>query len=251
MDGKKSYKDVAVIILAAGKGTRMKSDLPKVLHKVAGKSMVVRVVECAQKISPDHIHVVVGHMAELVKDELNKYVSVNFSIQKELLGTGDAVKAALPQIGPEVKDILVLCGDVPLIKEKSLSDFIWSHQNREAVVSVLAVELENPFGYGRIISDEKGDILCIKEESDADDEEKKITTVNSGIYIFNRNFLVSAIDEIKPENSQAEYYLTDLVEIAKNRDVKMIFSKIEDKNQVIGVNTIMDLKNAEQQINNK
>ncbi|MDM8535718.1 NTP transferase domain-containing protein [Desulfobacterales bacterium HSG17] len=233
-----NYSDVGIIILAAGKGTRMKSDKPKVLHKVAGKSMVMRVIEIAKKITHDNIHIVVGHKAKDVRDEINKYVNVNFANQKQLIGTGDAVKSALPGMDPSIKDILVLCGDVPLIQEDTIKDLIDKHKENQAIVSVLAVDLDDPGGYGRIVLDEFNNMLCIKEEADANAEEKKIKTVNTGIYCFDKKFLVSALEAIKPDNMQAEYYLTDVVEIAQKKSEKIIVVTMNDYRQVIGVNTL-------------
>ena len=233
-----NYSDVGIIILAAGKGTRMKSDKPKVLHKVAGKSMVMRVIEVAKKVTHENIHIVIGHKAKDVQDEINKYVKVNFAKQKQLIGTGDAVKSALPGIDPSIKDILVLCGDVPLIQEDTIKNLLDKHKQDQATVSVLAVDLDDPGGYGRIVLDEFNNMLCIKEETDTNTEEKKIKTVNTGIYCFDKKFLVSALDAIKPDNMQAEYYLTDVIEIAQKKSEKIIVVTMHDYRQVIGVNTL-------------
>lgn len=238
--------DVGIIILAAGKGTRMKSDMPKVLHKVAGKSMVMHVIETAKKITPDdNIHVVVGHKSDDVKEEISKYCKVNFAEQKQLIGTGDAVKSAVPGMNEPIKNILVLCGDVPLIQEKTINNLIEKHKQNCAKVSVLAVDLDDPTGYGRIVLDDQNSIHCIREEADANADEKKIKTINTGIYCFEKEFLVSALDEIKPDNSQAEYYLTDIVEIAQKKHEKIMVVTMNDYRQVIGVNTIEDLNRIE------
>lgn len=238
-------EDVAVIILAAGKGTRMKSDLAKVLHRVAGKSMVVHVTNCARSLTKDHIHVVVGHQAEQVKNEVLTYYPVQFALQKELLGTGDAVKSALPGISSGVRHVLVLCGDVPLIREKTLRDLLETHKKNGAKLSLLAVTRENPQGYGRIISDAKGALAAIREESDATESEKKINLVNAGIYCFDRQFLDQGIRLIKNKNEQGEYYLTDLVEIAVSHHEKTHVLAIGDSGQVMGVNTPSELARAE------
>jgi len=240
-----NYNDVGVIILAAGKGTRMKSDMPKVLHKVAGKSMIMHVIETAKKITPDNIHVVVGHKSDDVKEEISKYCKVNFAEQKQLIGTGDAVKSATPGMSPSIKNILVLCGDVPLIQEKTIKNLIDKHKQNYAKVSVLAVDLDDPTGYGRIVLDDKNSILCIREEADTNAVEKKIKTINTGIYCFEKKFLVSAIDEIRPDNNQAEYYLTDVVEIAQKKHDKIMVVTMNDYRQVIGVNTLADLNMVE------
>ena len=240
-----NYKDVGIVILAAGKGTRMKSGIAKVLHRVAAKSMVVHVVECAKNIARDNVHVVVGHQAPDVKKEVKKYFKANFSLQKELLGTGDAVKAALPDLSPGVKDVLVLCGDVPLIQELTLRQLIDRHRQACAMITVLATDVDDPTGYGRIILDENDKMHCIKEEADASDSEKKIKKVNTGIYCFDKEFLSSAIIEIKPDNNQAEYYLTDVVEVAQKHGDALAVITMHDPREVIGVNTLEDLEKAQ------
>lgn len=239
------YNDVAVVILAAGKGTRMKSDKAKVLHKVADKSMVVHVVECALKIAQDNVHVVVGHQAQSVNDEINQYFTVNFSLQEQLLGTGDAVKAAIPALKLEIKDVLVLYGDVPLIKEDTLRNFVDAHKESQSKVTVLATDVDDPTGYGRIILDENDNLICIKEQADANENQQKINKVNTGIYCFNKILLISAINEIKPDNNQAEYYLTDVIEIAQKRNEKIVVITMDDPSQVMGVNTLEELGKAE------
>ncbi len=244
------YNDVGVVILAAGKGTRMKSDIAKVLHKIAKKSMVVHVIECAKKITRDNVIAVVGHQAQKVKDEVSRYFKVYFAVQEQLLGTGDAVKAAIPLFKSDIKDILVLCGDVPLIQENTLQNLLDYHKENQAKVSVLAVDVDDPNGYGRIVLDEHNNMICIKEEADASEIEKKIKTINTGIYCFDRKFLLSALDQIKPDNSQAEYYLTDVIEIAQKRHEKIVVVTMDDPRQVIGVNTLEDLNRAEFLFNN-
>lgn len=237
--------DVAIIILAAGKGSRMKSNLAKVLHPVAGKSMVAHVVGCASSVTPDHVHVVVGHQADRVKAEILKYCPVHFALQEELLGTGDAVKAALPGLGPAVKTVLVLCGDVPLIRKETIEKLIAAHGKADARLSVLAVTVSDPKGYGRIVFDSQGSLSAIREEADASALEKKITLVNSGIYCFDRDFLEAGINLIRNDNKQSEYYLTDLVEIAVSKDVKTFVHSGVEPGEVMGVNTLEQLAQAE------
>jgi len=244
------YNEVGIIILAAGKGTRMKSDMPKVLHRVAGKSMIMHVIETAKKITPDNIHVVVGHKSDDVKEEISKYCRVNFAEQKQLIGTGDAVKSATPGMNDKIKNILVLCGDVPLIQEKTIKNLIVEHKQNCAKVSVLAVDLDDPTGYGRIILDEQNSMLCIREETDTNADEKKIKKINTGIYCFEKEFLVSALEEIKPDNNQAEYYLTDIVEIAQKKKENIMVVTMNDHREVIGVNKLADLNMVESLIQN-
>lgn len=233
--------NIAVIILAAGKGSRMKSDLAKVLHEIAGKSMVTYVIEAAFEIAAGHIHVVVGHQAERVQKEILKYHNVHFALQKALLGTGDAVRAALPGLDAGIQHVLVLCGDVPLIKRQTIKDLVSTHQDLNADLTVLAVKVDDPTGYGRIIKDKDTQLLAIREEADATDMEKQINLVNSGIFCFKKRFLESGIGQIKNNNSQGEYYLTDLVEIAVQNRNKTFVKIIQDAEQVMGVNTIEQL----------
>ncbi len=240
------FKDLAIIILAAGKGTRMKSDLAKVLHKVSDKSMVVHVVEAAAKIAPDNIHVVVGHQAGKVQKEIDQFFNVSYSVQEQLLGTGDAVKAALPGLKSNINHVLVLCGDVPLIEPATLISLLEDHVQQNAKVTVLATNVENPTGYGRIVLNEKGQLLCIREEADASETERQIKNVNTGIYCFDCTLLRTAIKQLQPTNKQAEYYLTDVIEIAQNKHEKITAVTMDDPNQVMGVNTLKDLDRAEQ-----
>lgn len=235
---------LSVIILAAGKGTRMKSDLPKVLHPVAGTPMVNHVVASAYSLCRDNIHVVVGHQAEKVRQVVSERFDVSFALQTELLGTGDAVKAALPDLAAHVRDVLVLCGDVPLIQPQTLESLVKTHGDTGAKVTVLAVDVEDPTGYGRIIRDSRGHVVAIREEADASAAEKAVRTVNTGIYCFDRGFLEIAVEALQPENSQAEYYLTDVIQIAFNQGEKIEAVTMADPRQVIGVNTREELEKA-------
>lgn len=240
-----NFDDVGVIILAAGKGTRMKSETAKVLHRVARKTMIVHVVERALEIAPDHVHIVVGHQAESVKDEVNRFYRVRYVCQKQLLGTGDAVKTAIPDLDPGIRDVLVLCGDVPLIKGKTLQELVRTHKKSKSGITVLATKVDDPTGYGRIVLDHHNRLLCIREEGDAGPDEKQIRTINTGIYCFNKDLLCDAISAISPENSQGEYYLTDVVEIAQKKGQKITVVTTLDSNQVMGVNTLEELDRAE------
>lgn len=237
--------DLAIVILAAGKGTRMKSDLAKVLHPIAGKSMVNHVVECARTVAGDHIHVVVGHQADRVRAEVSQFHPAHFAVQKELLGTGDAVKAALPGLAECVRNVLVLCGDVPLIRKDTLRDLVQAHKSVKSEFTVLAVNVNDPGGYGRIITDKHDGLVAIREEADASGSEKEIKLVNAGIYCFGRRFLETGITLLRNTNNQAEYYLTDLAEIAVLKCVKTLVQSIDDPSQVMGVNTLEQLSRAE------
>ncbi|SDU14660.1 UDP-N-acetylglucosamine pyrophosphorylase [Desulfobacula phenolica] len=239
------YKDVGIVVLAAGKGTRMNSDIAKVLHKVGAKSMIVHVIECAKKIAAENIYVVIGHQAQLVKDEVNRYFKVNFAFQEQLLGTGDAVKAVIPWLKSGIKDILVLCGDVPLVQENTLRNLVNEHKKKQVKITVLATDIEEPGSYGRIVLDEYNHLLYIKEYADATEIEKKIKKVNTGIYCFDKELLISAINKIKPDNIQVEYYLTDVIGIAKKQNESIQVLTMDDPREVMGVNTLEDLCKVE------
>lgn len=234
---------LSVIILAAGKGTRMKSDLPKVLHPVAGKPMILHVISCARQVTSDHhIHVVVGHRARKVMQVVNACCHVNFSFQKALLGTGDAVKCAMPALSRDVKDVVILYGDVPLIQPEIVMDLVSTHRTSHAKVTILAADIDNPSGYGRILQDSENDVIGIREEADASDVEKKIQRINTGIYCFDRQFLSDSLDQLKPDNHQAEYYLTDVVGISCQKNEKVAVKVLKDASQVLGVNTLDELE---------
>ena len=238
-------EDLAIVILAAGKGSRMKSDIPKVLHKVAGKSMVVHVIEAARLLTQNNIFLVVGHQAPLVEAEVSSRFLVNYVNQASLLGTGDAVKQVLPHLPPKVKQVLVLCGDVPLIRSATLNSVLVTHRTDRAKITVLAVNMKDPSGYGRIVLDTTGGLMSIREESDATLQEKLIKMINTGIYCFDRTFLEETIELIRPDNIQAEFYLTDMVEIARSKKEKISVQLMKDSRQVMGVNSPYDLERVE------
>jgi len=238
-------KNIAVIILAAGKGTRMKSDKAKVLHEINSKPMVSYVVETASKVAGDNIVVVIGHQRQDVKNAVLRTVNARFAIQEEQKGTGHAVHCALPEIDSSIEDIVILCGDVPLISSDTIKNLIDKHKNENAVVTVLAVNVENPKGYGRMITDESGSVIKIVEEADANDNEKSICLINSGIYCVEKDFLFQAIAKIKDSNAQNEFYLTDIVGIASLDNKRVSLFEGPSTDEVVGVNTCDDLDNAQ------
>lgn len=238
-------KNIAVIILAAGKGTRMKSDKAKVLHEINSKPMVSYVAETASKIAGDNIVVVIGHQRQDVKNAVLRTVNARFAIQEEQKGTGHAVHCALPEIDSSIEDIVILCGDVPLISSDTIKNLIDKHKKENAVVTVLAVNVENPKGYGRMITDESGSVLKIVEEADANDYEKSICLINSGIYCVEKDFLFQSIAKIKDSNSQNEFYLTDIVGIASLNNKRVSLFEGPSTDEVVGVNTCDDLGNAQ------
>ncbi|MCA8938922.1 MAG: NTP transferase domain-containing protein, partial [Planctomycetes bacterium] len=197
-----------VIILAAGKSTRMKSDTPKVLHEVAGKPILRYVLEQAQSLDPKAVVAVVGHQSERVRSAFNKDPNLSFVEQSEQLGTAHAVQQAHEHLKGFDGDVLVLCGDVPLLGHDTLRRFYeeFLHQGVEA--SVLTAYYENPTGYGRIIRDGAGRFTQIVEEKDCPPELKSMQECNTGTYLFRNEYLVDTLDKIKNNNAQGEYYLT-------------------------------------------
>lgn len=207
------HDKLAAVILAAGKGTRMKSALPKVLHAVAGKPMVTFPVDVARKLGCHPTVLVVGHGAEAVKDELAGSAA-SFALQAEQLGTGHALLCAREALRDFSGTLLLLCGDVPLLREETLERLITEHRTNRAAVTVLTAELADPFGYGRILR-EGDQVLGIVEEKDASREQKAIREINTGIYAFEAPFVFEALAGVDCDNAQREYYLTDVLAAAR------------------------------------
>lgn len=235
---------IKAIVLAAGKGTRMKSKLPKVLHKTAGREMINQVFDILKKIEIDEIVAVLGHGAELVEAKLAYPAKV--VLQKEQLGTGHAVMQAADYINPG-GEILVICGDTPLFRPDTLKEALEMHHNSQASVTVLTSILENPKGYGRIIRSEDGkNVLGIVEEKDAADEQKEICEINTGTYVFDGKFLKENLSKIDNKNSQGEYYLTDLLKIANEAGHKIAGYILKDPAEALGINDRRQLAQASQ-----
>ncbi len=244
----KTKGKTAVVVLAAGKGTRMKSDRAKVLHEVNGRSMVDYVVASASEIAGPDVVVIVGHQAEAVKAAVQDEYTALFAVQSQQLGTGHAVMCARHLIGPSTRQVVILCGDVPLVTPETLHQLVASHEVAARAVSVLAVSLEDPTGYGRMISADDGSLRCIVEEKDANAEERAIKEINSGIYCVDADFLFSALDKVKSDNAQGEYYLTDIVEIAVREGAGAGVVTGGSAREVIGVNTVNDLETVRQML---
>jgi UDP-N-acetylglucosamine diphosphorylase/glucosamine-1-phosphate N-acetyltransferase len=235
---------LCTIILAAGKGTRMKSDLAKVLHPICGKPMLMYPVAVAREAGSEKIVVIIGHQASLVRDAFEDEGLI-FVEQREQLGTGHAVLQARESFRDDDGTILILCGDVPLLRPSTARALFEYHVSKKAVVTVLTVLRENPSGYGRVVKGERGEVLRIVEERDATEEEKKIREINSGIYCVESKFLFEAVAEIGCENTQGEYYLTDIVEIACRKGFPVRSFTVAEADEVMGINTPDDLKKAE------
>jgi len=237
--------NVSIIILAAGLGTRMKSNMAKVLHKICGKPMISYVVLSASEVAGRDVVVVVGHQADHVKAACLEVNPVSFAFQKEQLGTGHAVLCAMPEISETAENIIILCGDVPLLQPETVQALLADHVNENREISLLAVELQDPTGYGRVVLNKNRQLEKIVEEADATDAEKKILLINSGIYCVSRAFLWASLKEIKPDNAQGEFYLTDIIEVGYSwgRPIGVLVGK--NPQEVSGVNTVADLKAVE------
>ena len=225
---------VITIIMAAGKGTRMNSAKSKLVHKIYGKELVKRVVELAQKIGSDEIVAVVGHLREQVQEVLGD--SVKYAYQDELLGTGHAVMQAKKYLKGKKGKVVILYGDVPIIRPETLKNLINKSIKNKEYATLLTAKYENPTGYGRIIRDEGGNIKAIVEEKDADPLQKKIKEINSGIYCFDIEELLNALEKVNNNNSQGEYYLTDVIKIMNDEGLKTGAVIVEDNTEILGVN---------------
>ena len=223
-----------VIVLAAGKGTRMKSKLYKVLHQVCGKSMVEYVVEAAQAIKPDKIVTIVGNGAEEVKKVLAD--KSEFVLQKKQLGTGDAVLTASDELAAEKGATLVITGDTPLFTSQTFQKLFDYHQSKGNAATVLTAQAPNPYGYGRIIRDDQDNVLRIVEQKDATADELKINEINTGVFCFDNQLLFSALKKVDNQNAQGEYYLTDVLEILRNEGQRIGAYKMPDFSESLGVN---------------
>jgi len=244
-------KNISIIILAAGKGKRMKSSKAKVLHELCGKPMILYVMDAAKKVT-SNILVVVGHQSAEVKKIIErKYTDVLFAEQKEQLGTGHAVQCAIPLISSETEAVVILCGDVPLISSHKVNDLIYLHKKEENDVTVMAVELDDPHGYGRILIDKRGYIEKIVEETDASEREKKIKIVNSGVYCISSSIINDVLTEVKDHNAQKEFYLTDIIPIGIKKKYKIGVMLNQDSEDVLGINTIEQLNKIEALIQEK
>jgi len=237
--------DIAVIILAAGLGTRMRSDRAKVLHELMGRAMILYVVETAKPIAGENIILVVGHQADTVQSIVSAHATVQYALQKEQLGTGHAVQTALPFLGDQIAHVVILCGDVPLLSRDTIDALLDDHIEKGRDITLLAVDLENPSGYGRLILDQNQNLLKIIEETDATAEQKKIQTINTGIYCVKKETLIDTIHQLRPTNRQNELYLTDIVEIGNShgKTVGVLFGN--DPDEISGINTAEDLRAAD------
>ena len=247
MNNSTQNKPLNVLVMAAGLGTRMKSKRAKVLHELGARPAIAYVVRTAQALDPKTILVIVGHQAEEVEQAVLAEVGelASFAVQAKQRGTGDAVESARSQLGSSDSLLLVLSGDVPLIRAETLEKLIEHHVSTNAACSILAVRLDNPAGYGRIIRDEQGQFQKIVEQKDASEEERLVREINSGIYCFESNDLFDALQRIEPKNQQGEYYLTDVAEILLSAGRKVEVFTHSDPREVSGINTRAELAEFE------
>ncbi|TAL69775.1 MAG: UDP-N-acetylglucosamine pyrophosphorylase [Bacteroidetes bacterium] len=241
-------QNLIIIILAAGKGKRMNNPLmAKVMAELDGIPLIGHVLNQAIKLSPEKIIIVVGHQKDSVINYINSlaYDNITFVEQKEQLGTGHAVNQAKPELSNYNVKILILAGDVPMLSSDTLKKFINYHNVQKSDVSVLSTVAPNPFGYGRIIRDEEANFIKIVEEKDASDDERNVTEINSGVFLLNADLLFKSLQEVSNKNSQAEYYLTDIIEILKNKGTRVHAFAGAEFDELQGVNSPEDLKKVE------
>ncbi len=235
---------LGVIVLAAGLGKRMRSEQAKVLHLLAGKPLLSRVLTAIQPLQPDRLVVVVGHQADEVQ-RICGQPGIQFATQREQRGTGDAVRAAQGHFAGFHGDILITCGDTPLLTTETLERFLDSHRTRHATLSVLTVALEDAGQYGRVMRTRDGQIVKIVEARDASVEERAVREINTGIYCVNAAFLFSALERLRPVNAQGEYYLTDIVAQAVTAGLSTQAVLTAEPHEVEGVNSREELATME------
>ncbi len=247
---------INVVILAAGEGTRMKSDTSKVLFPVCGRPMIDYVLNAALELAPDKIVIVLGHKGQEILDHVTStwaegkvdVCPIEFTWQTQQLGTGHAVKCALCGISSECEDVMILYGDTPLITGQMLREFARSHSACGSDLSVITTTLEDPGSYGRVVRDKEGNILRIVEASDISDRDEERREVNSGIYLVKRRILSELLPSLRNKNAKQEFYLTDIVEMAAKDGLKVLPFVWQDNTAVCGVNNRYDLAYAESQV---
>jgi len=235
-------KEIAVIILAAGKSTRMKSEVPKVLHPLCGRPMLGYVLDLVTSLKPKQVVAVLGYKQELVRKIIPKGVKI--VIQKKLIGTADAVKTGLSALKGFKGTILVLYGDNPLLKKETLKKLLDYHLENHVDATLLTAHLKKPSGYGRIMRDKYSSICAIVEEKDADEVQKDIKEINTGIMVFKKDKLDGNLKYIRTENRKKEYYLTDIIEILAKKKYLVDGIKAEDPQEALGINTRAELAKA-------
>ncbi|WP_425310088.1 bifunctional UDP-N-acetylglucosamine diphosphorylase/glucosamine-1-phosphate N-acetyltransferase GlmU [Ammonicoccus fulvus] len=242
----------AVIVLAAGGGTRMKSSRSKLLHEVAGHSMLSYAVNAATALEPEHLVVVVGHLREQVMGHLHDIAPhCRTEVQEEQKGTGHAVQCGMANLGELHGEVVVTYGDVPMLSGDTLAQLVNAHRANSDAITVLTAQVPDPTGYGRIVRDDRGLVSRIVEHRDADDATRAITEINSGIYVFDTDVLIDGLSRIKAENDQAELYLTDVLGIASSDGRRVGAYEIDDLWQTEGVNDRVQLSRMNKEMNRR
>jgi bifunctional UDP-N-acetylglucosamine pyrophosphorylase/glucosamine-1-phosphate N-acetyltransferase len=243
-------RPAAVIILAAGEGTRMKSDTPKVLHQICGQTLLGHVLATARETDPVRLIVVVGHRRRQVTEYLASHApDVQAVVQHRQGGTGHAVRTVIEEVGLDHGTIVVTYADAPLLRGVTLAALVREHQAREASASVLTARVSNPTGYGRIIRDDSGAFLKIIEEADASPDQRAVDEINSGVYAFEAHLLGDAVKRVPTDNAKGEEYLTDVIAILRAEGHHVASVTLDDPDEVLGVNDRAQLARARQIFN--
>jgi bifunctional UDP-N-acetylglucosamine pyrophosphorylase / glucosamine-1-phosphate N-acetyltransferase len=245
-----SSPSIHVVVLAAGQGTRMKSQRPKVLHSVPGGPMLDRVIRTAEALTPETLTIVIGHGAEAVRSHLSGQPKVQFALQQPQLGTGHALLQTAPLLAERTGTLVMLSGDVPLLSATTLSNLVAVHCGARAAATVVTATVERPFGYGRIVR-VAGEVAKIVEERDASPAERQIREINSGIYAFDMAHLFEALAGLASQNAQGEYYLTDLIAIYRRRKLSVKSVLVDDPQEVRGVNSRTELAEVSRLVRQK
>ncbi len=240
----KDEMDIKSVILAAGKGTRMKSQTPKVLHEIFGKTLLGYVLDNVKNLTLENF-VIVGHHAEEVEDFVKKnYNNAKTVLQSPQLGTGHAVSMVCPMLKDYKGLVLILCGDTPLITEETLKKFVEFHKSQNSDLTVMSTIFENPTNYGRIIREADNTLKCIVEEKDATPEQKAVKEVNAGIYCIDWTKVQPAFSQLTSNNAQGEYYLTDIIEWGKKNSLNVNAYIMENNEEIFGINSRLHLAEA-------
>lgn len=244
---------VKSIILAAGKGTRMKSDMPKVLHTIFEKTLLGYVIDAVNNTGiADENFVIVGHQAERVEEYINKnYDNAKCVLQSPQLGTGHAVSMALPYLKDFDGEVIILCGDTPLITSETIKEFVEAHRNLKSDITVMSAIFENPTNYGRIIRNSNNTLNSIVEEKDATLEQKAVKEINAGIYCLNWAKIKPAFSQLKTNNAQGEYYLTDIIKWGNEQNLSVKAYTLKDNEEIYGINSKSNLAEATKLLNRK
>jgi len=242
-------KNTAAVIMAGGKGNRMRSDLLKVLHKIAGKPILSYIIDTINQLNLKKTIIIVGHQGEKIRELFGD--DIEYAEQSKQLGTAHAVLQSKKILELFTGNVLILSGDVPFLNVKTLEKLLCYHQEKQYSCSLISATLDSPYGYGRIVRDKKGEIKEIVEEVDLHENEKKIKEVNAGIYCFEKSKLFQVLEKITPYNKQSEYYLTDAIKILAEEGLKIGNIVLEDHGEMLGINTRVDLVEASKKINQR